>query len=157
MNRSLVFTLLSSVLVSACGEAENTAAAPADAGPAAGQAAPSTSPAPAPKRERGGTITIGTDTWNIVPSTQCSVYPGNVVAIAGHAEGVRKLEIVIDHDPSGLKGVRLGSESGSDGWYSVSGSIEFEIDGKRVSGSGTFSARLGGGGETASGNFVVDC
>ena len=157
MNRSLIVTLLCSLMLSACGEADSTGAVPPNAGHAGAQAAPEPPPAPAARRELGGTITIGADTWKIVPYMQCSVYPGNIVALAGHAEGESKLEIVIDHDPSGPSGVRLGSESGSDGWFSVAGSIEFEIDGKRVSGSGTFSARMGGGGETAHGNFAVDC
>ena len=90
----LLPVLLCTLLVGACGEADNSVATPAGTGQASAQAASKPVQAPAPRRERGGTITIGADTWKIVPSMQCSVYPGNVVAIAGHAEGERKLEVV---------------------------------------------------------------
>lgn len=111
----------------------------------------------AQQRERGGTVTVGDQSWTFVPSMQCSVYPGNVVAIAGHAESEPETEIVIDHDPGGLKAVRIGSDSGADGWYSLKGSLTFEIEGKQVRGSGDFSSSMGGAGQIVQGEFIIDC
>lgn len=107
--------------------------------------------------ERGGTITVGGQTWTFVPSTQCSVYPGNVVHIAGHAAEDPSLEIVIDYSPEdGFAGARVGSESGA-GWHAMPGTLEFDIEGQRVSGSATFNVYATGTGDSAAGTFEIRC
>jgi len=107
-------------------------------------------------KERGGTITVGDESWVIVLSTQCSVYPGDVVSIAGHAASDPELEIVIDY--GGPNGARIGSDGGGSGsWHAVRETLEVEIDGKRVRGTATFSEFFGGGGESRPGSFDVQC
>ena len=107
--------------------------------------------------ERGGTISVGEDSWQIVPAIQCRVFPGGIVSIAGHAGSDPDLEIVIDVDPHGPTGVRVGGEGGGVSWHSVKGSFDIEVQGKRVRGAGTFSQYYGGAGETRQGEFTVDC
>ena len=107
--------------------------------------------------ERGGSIKVGKQTWEIVPAMQCSVFPGNIVSISGHAQSDENLAIVIDHDPDGRSGIRIGSERGDDGWYSVNGSLKFKIDGKNVQGSAQFSAFAGGTDDLVAGEFNIDC
>ena len=107
-----------------------------------------------PPGERGGTITVGGHTWQLVPSIQCSVYPGEVVSIAGHAASDPDLEIVIDYN--GPTGVRIGGE-GPLGWYAMVDTLKINVDGKRVSGSATFNTDSAGVGRTAPGEFDVNC
>lgn len=109
-----------------------------------------------------GTITIGDDTWSVVPAMQCGVYPGDMVAIAGHAAGDEAIEIVLDHDPSsGLVGVRVQGPGDSPHWVARDDAVTFEIDGKTVRGSGTFSLGIGGqpvdGKRSAEGSFEITC
>jgi hypothetical protein len=132
------------------GQLDSVTAQEATTAPAAQKAAPQ-------KRQRGGTITVGEQTWTIVPSVQCGVYPGDVVAIAGHAESDKQLEIVIDNDPGGRSGVSVGSERGAVSWHAVRDTLRIEVNGKQVRGTATFSAFLGGSGATAPGEFEVNC
>ncbi len=124
--------------------------------PQAAQSSQSAKSAPAPSK-RGGSVTIGDQTWVIVPSVQCGVYPGEIVSIAGHAESDADLEIVIDHDPSGRSGVRVGGDGQSASWHSVPETLELSVSGRQVQGAATFSAYFGGAGETKQGTFKVDC
>lgn len=120
-----------------------------------GSAATSTSgnqPAPA---ERGGTITVGDETWTFVPSTQCSVYPGPVVSIAGHAAEESALEVVIDW--GGPNQARIAETDSGPGWHAMRDTLNVEVDGKRVKGSATFSEYFTGTGKQAEGTFDIQC
>lgn len=151
---AIVFSL--SVLASACdsgGESTNNETAKT------GEA----NDAAAGESSRTGTITIGGDTWTVVPATQCSVYSGNVVMIAGHAAENEEIEIVIDHDPSSeLVSAYVQGPDNSPYWIAQDDAITFEIDGKTVKGGGTFSVGLGGQVEDGQprqveGAFEVNC
>ncbi|MDZ7842396.1 MAG: hypothetical protein U5R46_16475 [Gammaproteobacteria bacterium] len=112
---------------------------------------------------RTGTFTVGEDTWTVVPSTQCSVFPGNIVMISGHAADNEEVEIVIDHDPSsGLVSAYVQGPDDSPYWIAEDDAITFEIDGKTVKGSGTFKVGLGGTVEAGQprerqGSFAITC
>jgi hypothetical protein len=121
----------------------------------AGKAAPAETSQSSPAGERGGTITVGEESWTIVPSIQCSIYPGNVVSIAGHAAGDPSLEIVIDY--GGPSGVRIGDGGSEVSWNAIRDTIKIEIDGTHVTGTATFSTGAGGSGESAPGSFDVNC
>ena len=104
--------------------------------------------------QRGGSITVGDDSWTVVPSTQCSIYPGNVVSIAGHTAEDPTLEIVIDY--GGPNQIRIGGEF--DGlWHAMHDTIKVEIAGKRIRGTATFNESLAGTGKSAEGSFEVNC
>lgn len=113
--------------------------------------------ASAPAPQRGGTITVGETTWTIVPATQCSIYPGNVVSIAGHAANDPDLEIIIDRFGEGKGGVRIGSETGDNSWHAMPDTLKFEIDGKRVRGSATFNRYFTGTGNSTMGSYDINC
>jgi len=109
-----------------------------------------------------GTLTVGDDTWTVVPAIQCGVYPGNMVAIAGHAAGNEAIEIVLDHDPSsGLVGVRVQGPDDSPHWVARDDDVSFEIDGETVKGGGTFKLGFGAqpvdGKRMAEGSFEITC
>lgn len=112
---------------------------------------------------RTGTITIGDETWTVVPAMQCGVYPGDMVAISGHAAENEAIEIVLDHDPSsGLVSVYVKGPDSSPYWIAEDDAVAFEIDGKTVSGSGTFSIGFGaqvadGQPRERQGSFEVRC
>ena len=105
--------------------------------------------------QRGGTLTVGTDTWTIVPAIQCSIYPGGVVSIAGHAAEDPSLEIVIDW--CGPTGVRIGQDGSETSWFGTRDTIQMEIDGKTVRGTATFNEYSTGTGESRPGSFEVNC
>jgi hypothetical protein len=108
-----------------------------------------------PTAERGGTITVGGETWTFVPSTQCSVYPGNVVSIAGHAAENPDLEIIIDW--GGPNQARIAESDSGPGWHAVRDTLDVQINGKNVTGSATFSEYFSGTGERAEGSFDIQC
>lgn len=108
-----------------------------------------------PAGTRGGTITVGNQAWTIVPSTQCSIYPGNVVHIAGHAAEEPALEIIIDY--GGPTGARIGSEFGANSWEAVRETLRIEIDGRRIHGAATFNQSVAGATTSAEGSFDVTC
>lgn len=154
---ALTTVLLLSILASACdsgGEnATNQASDAADADLATeGESNGNT-----------GTITVGDDTWTVVPETQCSVYSGDTVAIAGHAAEDAAIEIVLDHDPSlGLVQAYVKGPDDSPHWVAGKEDISFKIDGKSVTGSGNFSVGLGapveeGKPREARGTFEINC
>ena len=97
---------------------------------------------------------MGERSWTIVPSMQCSIYPGNVVSIAGHAAEDESLEIVIDY--GGPNHVRIGEGRGAI-WHAVPDSIEMQIEGWRVTGSADFTEQFGGVGTPATGSWDVGC
>jgi hypothetical protein len=114
---------------------------------------PSSTQSPAAGK-RGGTITVGGQTWTIVPSTQCSVYSESMLNIAGHAEEDGSLEIVIDF--GGPNQVRVGE--GRDAlWHAVRDSINMEVDGRRVRGTANFTKSAEGAGPAVPGSWEVDC
>ncbi|HSH44094.1 MAG TPA: hypothetical protein VK973_18365, partial [Arenicellales bacterium] len=128
--------LLFGALTSGCGNgSDNTAESEPDEA-ASGQPA---------AESRGGTITVGDRTWTVVPSTQCSIYPGDIVMIAGHTADNGEIEVVIDHDPSSkLVSAYIQGPDNSPYWIAEDDAISFVIEGKTVSASGTFSVGLGG-------------
>lgn len=154
---ALITVLMLSILASACdsgGEgASNQASDAADTGEAMERESSSNT----------GTITVGDDTWTVVPETQCSVYSGDTVAIAGHAAGDETIEIVLDHDPSlGLVQAYVKGPDDSPHWVAGKDDVSFEIDGKSVTGSGNFSVGLGapveeGQPREARGTFEINC
>lgn len=105
---------------------------------------------------RGGMLMVGEDSWTFVPATQCSIYPGNVVSIAGHAAEDPSVEIVLDY--GGPTGVRIGTYSREPWWQAVRDTIEVEIEGRRrISGTATFEVFRNGAKETAEGSFDISC
>jgi hypothetical protein len=109
--------------------------------------------------QRGGTITVGEQVFTFVPSIQCSVYPGNVVSIAGHATEDESAEITIDYTPDGdgPTGVTIGTDSRPGSWFSIGETLHFEIDGRHVRGTTTFSEYRGGNGRNEKGSFDISC
>lgn len=103
--------------------------------------------------ERGGTITVGEDTWVIVPKS-CSVYPGPIVNIWGSAASDPSLEITIDYGGPDQAVVGSGRDVL---WRAKKETLEVQIEGRVVRGTATFSEGMGGGGKSASGSFEVNC
>lgn len=105
---------------------------------------------------RSGTLTVGEASWTFLPSTQCSIYPGNVVSIAGHAAEDPSVEIVIDY--GGPTGVTIGTYGREPWWQAVRDTIEVEIEGRRrIGGTATFEVFRNGAKETAEGSFDISC
>lgn len=105
--------------------------------------------------EPGGTFIVGDESWTVVPSLQCSIYPGNIVSIAGHAAENPDLEVVIDW--GGPNGARIAESDSGPGWHAVRDTLTIEIDGSVVRGRATFSDNSFGTGERAEGSFEVRC
>lgn len=104
-----------------------------------------------------GTITVGERNWELVPSIQCGVYPGPMVAIAGHAAGNPDIEITIDYDPS--SGFVEAKVTGGDENLNLSSrddDLSVDVSGRTVSGHGSFRSGWGGGAGT-DGSFKVEC
>lgn len=118
--------------------------------PSSGEASPSESSS----RQRGGIISVGDGTWTIVPSTQCSIFPGNVVSIAGRAAEDESLEIVLDY--GGPNQVRIGEGDGAL-WHARSDTIEAEVDGRTLRGTADFTPDPAGTGEATPGWWEVTC
>jgi len=138
--------MLAAALLAGCGADNNVGGEQAQSAANGGQSSPAT--------QRGGTIMVGDTSWEIVPAIQCSVYPGEVVNIAGHAGNDPELEIAIDYN--GPTAVRIGGEGGIS-WYAMKDTLKIKIDGKRVQGSATFNTDFSGAGTSAAGTFDVDC
>jgi hypothetical protein len=145
MRINILFTLVLSWLAAGCGAEDD----------ANGQSTMPETTANSPvAAERGGTIIVGEDSWTLVPAVQCSVYPGDVVSIAGHAAEDPSLEITIDY--GGPNQLVIGS--GRDAlWYAKQDTIQIEIEGKRVRGTATFTQYSSGTGESREGSFYVQC
>jgi len=114
---------------------------------------------------RGGTITIGEQTWTFVPSIQCSIYSGNLVSIAGHAAEDPSLEISIDYTTQrGPVGVSVGTDGRDGGWFAVKDTLQWQIEGRQVRGTATFSESRGDSGSfpggsrsSVEGSFEITC
>tara|TARA_R110002020_G_scaffold86363_4_gene212770 strand:+ start:1924 stop:2367 length:444 start_codon:yes stop_codon:yes gene_type:complete len=131
-------------MASGCGQGDE---ASSSAQPAAAPAAPS----PA------GFIEIDGQTWTVVPDVQCSVFPGPVVSIAGHAAEDKGTEIVVDFNlPDGPTGVSVVPSNGTTEWHAES-AMNFDITGKRVRGAGYFAGSLRGATRQAQGRFEITC
>lgn len=123
----------------------------------ADEPAPATAPAEAAAPSPAGTITIDGQTWNLIPDTQCSVFPGPVVSIAGHAAEDPAVEIVIDYSGAeGPTGVSVTKPDGTVDWNAYA-SMNFQIERKRVQGAGYFTGTMRGVQKQAEGRFDVDC
>lgn len=162
----LAFVLTFAVVAAACGGddddatngngsgGEPTATTAADNGN--GDAATPTEAAGQPGgngSESGGTISVGEESWTVVADGQCSVFPGPVVYVWGHAAEDESVEITIDYDPDGdfISAVLEGPDTN---WSSHDDDISMELDGQTLRGEGTFASSTG---ETAEGSFEVTC
>ena len=114
-------------------------------------------PAAAPEPAPAGFIEIDGRTWTVVPDVQCSVFPGPVVAIAGHAAEDKGTKIVVDFNlPDGPTGVSVIPSNGTTEWHAES-AMNFDITGKRVRGAGYFAGSLRGAMRQAQGRFEITC
>jgi hypothetical protein len=117
--------------------------------------------APAPARTadaaRTGSIEIDGQAWNVVPAIQCGIYPGPVVAIAGHAAEDEAIEITIDYDSGGLIQAAVENPDGSLAWRSSDGSLSVSVEGDVVTGRANFTSSAGGSTATEQGTFKVNC
>jgi hypothetical protein len=146
MKYVVYLTLCLSVTIVGCGKKDA-----ADTNQASAVASTTTKPA----SKRGGTVTVGEDTWTFVPSTQCSVYPGDVVSIAGHAKEDDSVEIVIDW--GGPVGVHVGEDGADTSWHALRDSIQVTIDNKHVSGNASFATSSYSTTAVAEGSFNIEC
>lgn len=130
--------------VTGCGGGDN---------PSAPAVTPAVGGSAAPAAERGGSITVGEQTWVIVLKS-CQVHPGPIVNVWGHAESDPELEITIDY--GGPNQVVVGS--GRDAlWHARKETLEVQVEGRSVRGSATFTENFGGSGNTVGGSFEVNC
>lgn len=97
-----ISSLVLAALGAGCGEGDGRGTTTNGATPETAAAGPSGAPgvSSGTNRARTGVIEIGGETWTLVPAIQCSVYPGPVVSIAGHAieyscVGIRRTSIEI--------------------------------------------------------------
>lgn len=145
--RSLTIFIFTLLLAAGCSDAADTGSKQATSSEPAAQSPPATN--------RGGTITVGKETWTISPMRQCSIYPGGIVNIWGYAADDPELEIVIDY--GGPNQVRIGNDGPNVVWQAERDTLEIQIDGQRVLGTATFSRYAGGTKETARGSIEVNC
>jgi hypothetical protein len=101
-------------------------------------------------------VTIGGDTWTLVPD-QCEATDEGgipVFTIAGHAEADDAIEIVINFDPRdiGLEMTVMGP--GGDPSWTADPDVTVQAGGPLISGEGSFSSAAG---EAADGSFRVVC
>ena len=143
--RTLIIVSLTLFLIAACGGGEQ-AASPAPSG--------AEKPQSSQVAERGGTIQVGDQSFVLVAKF-CSVYPGPIVNIAGHAKDDPSLEIVFDH--GGPDQIVIGSGGGETLWHAMKSTMKVEVDGKAVSGTATFNKDMNGLGESAEGSFDLRC
>ena len=102
---------------------------------------------------RGGRVTVGDETWTIVPKL-CQIHNNDLVNISGHATEDPSLEISIDY--GGPNQVVVGS--GRDVlWNAMKETIEIQVEGRRVRGTANFNAGHSASGESAAGSFDVTC
>lgn len=113
--------------------------------------------APAAAPRPAGTITIDGRTWTVIADVQCSVAPGPVVAIAGHAAEDKTVEITIDYNGNqGPTGASVTKPDGTVDWTAYA-SMNFQIERQRVQGAGYFTGTMRGIQKQAEGRFDVDC
>ncbi|HUF53235.1 MAG TPA: hypothetical protein VMR52_05605 [Dehalococcoidia bacterium] len=106
-----------------------------------------------------GTITVGDETWEFVPTIQCGNFfdVAGQIYISGVAASDESIEISIDHDDS-LMEAKVRREQGIEQPYWVadeSSGISFEVNGDVVAGSGTFINFLTQ--EEADGSWEITC
>jgi len=107
--------------------------------------------------EGGGTVTVGEESWTLVPAIQCGVFPGPQVHISGHAEEDESIEILIDLDEgTDLKSVSVQADDDDPWWEAQDDAVTIEVDGRTVRGSGTFSSPFADRG-TREGSFEIEC
>ena len=106
---------------------------------------------------RTGSIKINGQAWTVVPAIQCGVYPGPVVAIAGHAAEDEAIEITIDYDSNGLVQAAVENPDGLPAWRSSDGSLSVSVTGGLVTGKANFTSSVAGSTATAQGTFEVNC
>ncbi|MDZ7727074.1 MAG: hypothetical protein U5Q44_02130 [Dehalococcoidia bacterium] len=111
--------------------------------------------------ETAGTVTVGDDSWTFVPSISCSVFPGPVAYLAGHAAEDESVEITIDYDPDGdLINAQVSSADAGFNWIAgdrtLENDLEFEISDNTVTATGTFTNQVAGG-ESAGGTIDITC
>jgi len=108
---------------------------------------------------RGGTITIGEQSWSFVPSLQCSIYPNNQVNLSGHAELNPEFEIAVDYYPDGDGPIQLtGGKYGAIGsWRAVRDTTQFDISKRQVRGTATFKLTTEKGQSSVEGAFDISC
>lgn len=139
---TIVLMLMISIVAASCGGGDEQNSA--------GQ-----SSSGANKSGRGGTIIIGDQSWEFVPSLQCGIYAGNLVTLSGHSATDSETEIVVDYDVnSKLKGIRIGPERGDQTWKAVGSTIAAEIKGNKFSGTAGFRR---GYAEVVVGEFKFEC
>lgn len=145
--KDLTLAIIAFAIAAGCGMEDNSSVGQTSAGQASA------------KSSRGGTITVGEQLFTFVPSIQCSVYPNNQVNIAGHTAEDESLEVTIDYYPEndGPIGVILGTDGRDGSWFSSRETTKFEIDGRQVRGTTTFSEFRSGNGKSAEGSFEISC
>lgn len=117
--------------------------------PGAGEGGP-------PAATKGGTITVGEETWTLVPAISCFIYPGGgEISIAGHAKENPELEISLDW--GGSNSVYVAESDSARGWHAIRETLEVRLDGRRVTGSATFSEYWTGTGDQQQGSFDFQC
>lgn len=105
-----------------------------------------------------GTITIGDESWDIIPTIQCGNYydAAGQIYISGVSAEDPAIEITLDYDDSHIA-ASVRREGGLDepNWTSTDDTgLTFEVDGSVIRGSGTFkNPRL----SEQEGSFEVTC
>lgn len=133
-------------MASACGRDDEPATeVPAAAAPAANASTPV------------GFIEIDGRKWTVIADVRCSVMPGPVVSIAGHAAEDKDTRIVVDFKlPDGPTGVSVVPSNGSTEW-NAEYAMNFEITRKQVRGAGYFAGTRAGSTRQAQGRFEITC
>lgn len=142
-------------VITGCGsdDGASEATSPGMVSPEPAAAAPAVS-----ATARTGTIEIDGQTWTIVPAIQCSVYPGPVVSISGHAAEDEAVAIILDYSPDdGLIAAAVEQSDGSPGWFAMGDQVTFDVDGDHVKGEGRFTWKGAGAAREAQGKFDVQC
>lgn len=136
------------------GDSASEAAAPA----AGSQQAPPVTATTNSAGARTGTVEIDGETWTIVPTIQCSVYPGPVVSVAGHAANNESIEITLDYSPDdGLVGATVEKSDGTLSWVAMGEQVTFDVDGDHIQGEGRFTWHGPGAAREAQGKFDLRC
>lgn len=153
-------TTLWGLLVVACvsmGCRANDSASEADALATGSEASPSAE-TKGSAGVRTGTIEIDGEIWTIVPAVQCSVYPGPVAYVAGHADKDDTVEITLDYNPGDrLVGATVENSDGTLAWVAMDEQVRFEVDGDHIKGEGRFTWQGAGAAREAPGKFDVRC
>lgn len=146
LSKPLGTMLLTASLATGCGQPDP---APPAAEPDA--EAPATALAPA------GFIEIDGKKWTVVADVRCSVKPGPVVSIVGHAAEDEGTRIVVEFDAGGgPTGVSVVPSNGTTEWHAEH-AMNLEIVRKQVKGAGYFAGTLRGGTRQAEGRFDINC